>query len=48
MSGSTNTYQTYTQVGAREDLEDIIYDISPMDTVAFTRLAKSRATNTLH
>lgn len=30
MSGSTNIYQTFTQVGRREDLEDIIYTIDPI------------------
>jgi hypothetical protein len=41
-------FQTYNQVGIREDLQDIIYDISPMDTIAFTRFARMKANNTLH
>lgn len=32
----------------REDLEDIIYDISPMDTIFFTRAARSKVKSTLH
>lgn len=40
--------QTVNQVGIREDLEDIIYNIAPMDTVCFTRFAKSKATTVTH
>ena len=47
MATPTAIYQTYNQVGIREDLSDIIYDISPMDTIFFTRAARSTATNTL-
>jgi len=32
----------------KEDLEDIIYDISPMDTVFLTRAARSRIKSTTH
>ena len=32
----------------REDLEDIIYDISPMDTIFLTRAARSKAKSTTH
>ncbi len=32
----------------REDLEDIIYDISPMDTIFLTRASRSRVKSTLH
>jgi len=39
---------TYSLVGIREDLEDIIYNISPMDTIFLSRAAKMRAYNTLH
>lgn len=46
MGTPTATYQTYNQVGIREDLSDIIYDISPMDTFFFTRAARSKAANT--
>lgn len=51
MSGGnivTNTKLTYDLVGIREDLEDIIYDISPMDTIFMTRAARMRASSTLH
>lgn len=48
MTAPTNAYQTYTQVGIREDLADVIYDISPQDTYFFTNAARAKATNTLH
>ena len=48
MGAPTNAYQTYTQVGAREDLADIIYDVSPMDTFFFTKAARNKATSTTH
>lgn len=32
MAAITNTYQTYQQIGLRESLHDIIYDISPEET----------------
>ena len=41
-------YQTYTTVGIREDLADIIYNISPTETPFMSGVAKTRATNTTH
>ena len=41
-------YQTYTTVGIREDLADIIYSISPTETPFMSGVAKTKATNTLH
>ena len=41
-------YQTYTTVGIREDLADIIYSISPTETPFMSGVAKTRATNTSH
>lgn len=29
MAVPTNTYQTYAQVGIKEDVADLIFDISP-------------------
>ena len=40
--------QTYTTVGIREDLADIIYNISPTDTPFMSGVGKNKATNTLH
>ena len=34
--------------GIREDLEDVVYDISPTDTPFLTKCAKLKATNTYH
>lgn len=48
MGAPTGNYGTYSQVGIREDLEDIIYNIAPMDTYCFNHFAKSKARNTLH
>lgn len=44
----TNAYSTFTAVGNREDLADIIYDISPMDTPFFSRAPKTSATHKTH
>ena len=41
-------YQTYTTIGIREDLADIIYSISPTETPFMSGVAKTKATNTLH
>jgi hypothetical protein len=38
----------YTSIGVREDLSDVIYDISPTDTPIMSSIGKSKATNTLH
>lgn len=42
------TTQTYAQIGIREDLGDIIYDISPTETPVVSRLPRVKATNTNH
>jgi hypothetical protein len=42
------TYQTYTAIGQREDLSDVIYDISPTDTPLLNTLARSKATAVYH
>ena len=48
MAAVTGNYATYNQVGIREDLEDIIYNIAPMDTYFFNHVAKLKAKNTRH
>ena len=35
-------------IGVREDLSDIIYDISPMDTAFMTAAGRGKASNTIH
>jgi hypothetical protein len=42
------TYQTYTAIGMREDLSDVIYDISPTDTPFMSSIGKNKATATFH
>lgn len=44
----TNTFMTYQSVGNREDLGDIIFNISPDDTPFISRLPKASATGTYH
>lgn len=48
MGAPTNTVTTYSAIGNREDLANIIYDISPMDTPFLSQAAKSRATSVYH
>ncbi len=42
------TYQTYTAVGQREDLSDVIYNISPTETPLMSSIGKTKATATYH
>lgn len=48
MSAPTNTFQTYQAVGNREDLEDVIYSISPTETPFMTMASRVNATAVLH
>ena len=48
MAVPTNTTQTYTRVNIREDLGDVIYSISPVDTPVLTMAKKMTATAKLH
>jgi len=41
-------YRTYEAKGIREDLTDVIYDISPVDTPIMSSIGKGKATNTNH
>lgn len=40
MAVPSGTYQTYTAIGRREDLTDVIHDISPLDTVFMSNIRK--------
>ena len=42
------TYQTYTAIGQREDLSDVIYNISPTDTPMMSSIGKTKATAVYH
>ena len=48
MAQPSNTFDTYDSVGEREDLSDVIYNISPTDTPFLSSAAKVKATAVLH
>ena len=48
MAQPTNTFDSYDAVGIREDLENVIYDISPEETPFYTKCKKLKASNTYH
>ena len=48
MAQPTNTFDTYDSVGEREDLSDVIYNISPTDTPFLSSAAKTVSTAVLH
>jgi hypothetical protein len=47
MAVPTNTRETYGGIGIREDLSNIIYNISPMDTPFLNGCGRGTADNTL-
>ena len=47
MAQPTNTFDSYDAVGIREDLKDVIYNISPEETPFYTKSSKTTARNTL-
>lgn len=48
MAAPTGTFQTYQAIGNREDLENMIYDISPTETPVMSMIGRGNASNTLH
>lgn len=46
MTTPTGTFQTFQQIGIREDLSDIIDNISPTDTPFYSRVEKVKVSNT--
>jgi len=48
MAQPSNTFDSYDAVGIREDLSDIIYDVSPEDTPFYSKSKKVKASNTYH
>lgn len=48
MSQPSNTFSSYDARGNREDLSDIIYDVSPSATPVLTAMEKISATSTKH
>lgn len=48
MAQPTNTFDSYDAVGIREDLADVINNVSPTDTPFYSACSKTTATNKLH
>lgn len=48
MTQPADTFSTFDAIGNREDLSDIIYDISPTETPFMSGIARVPATATLH
>lgn len=48
MAVPTNTYQSVTVVGNREDLVNMVFNVDPEATVLQSAIRKTKATNTLH
>jgi hypothetical protein len=48
MSQPTNTFDSYDSIGNREDLSDVIYNISPTETPFLSACEKTKATAVYH
>ena len=48
MAQPTNTFDSYAAKGNREDLEDIIFDISPTETPMVSAIERGKAENSFH
>ena len=48
MAIPTNTFETYDAIGIREDLADIIYNISPTETPFMSNVGKGSSKGTFH
>ena len=48
MTIATGEFLTFSAIGNREDLADVIFNISPTDTPFMGAIAKSKATAVLH
>jgi hypothetical protein len=48
MAQPSNTFDSYDAVGIREDLANVIYDVSPEETPFYTTCKKVTASNTYH
>lgn len=48
MAQPTNTFDSYDAIGNREDLSDVIYNLSPTQTPFLSMAQKLKAKNTLH
>lgn len=48
MAQPSDTFSTYDSVGNREDLSDIIHDVSPTETPFLSAVGKNKSTSTKH
>jgi uncharacterized protein DUF5309 len=48
MTVASNTFQTFQAIGNAEDVSDLIFDISPMETPFVSSCKKTKATGTKH
>lgn len=48
MSVPSGTFQSHQAIGNREDLEDVMYQISPIETPFMTMAARTKASGVLH
>ena len=48
MAVPTGTFQQFGAIGVNEDLEQIVYDISPMDTPFLSNVSRGTCSNTFH
>lgn len=48
MTVPSNTVTVFSAIGNREDLADVIYDISPMDTPFLSRAKRTKSTGVFH
>ena len=48
MTQATATFDKYDTTGNREDLSDIIFDVSPSETMILSAIKKGKASNTIH
>ena len=48
MAQPTNTFDSYDAIGNKEDLSDIVTNISPVDTPFLSMIGEGKAINTLH
>ncbi len=48
MAQPSNTYDSYDMNGIKEDLEDVIYDVSPEETPFYSKCKKGKAKQTNH
>lgn len=48
MAQPSNTYSTYQSAGNREDLSDVIYDVSPTETPFLSMIPKNSSESTKH